>query len=51
MKAIKKQWQWDFGEFQKQLAEKLKDVPMELEVSIRSIAKSVADDNKPENPE
>jgi two-component sensor histidine kinase len=51
MKAIKKQWQWDFAEFQKQLTEKLKDMPMELDLSIRSIAKSIADDNKPENAE
>jgi len=27
MKAIKKQWQQDFEEFQTQLEEKLKDVP------------------------
>ena len=51
MKADKKQWQRAFAEFQKQLEEKLKEVPKETRHSIRSLAKSVADDDKPENPE
>jgi hypothetical protein len=51
MKANKKQWQWAFAEIQTQLEEKLKEVPQETRHSIRSLAKSVADHDKPENPE
>jgi len=51
MKANKKQWQRAFAEFQKQLEEKLKEVPKETRRSIRSLAKFVVDDDKPENPE
>jgi len=48
---IKKQWHWGFAEFQNKIKEKLMDVPKETRHSIRSLAKSVAEDNKPENPE
>ena len=51
MKANKKQWQRAITEFQKQLEEKLKEVPKQTQCSIGSLAKSVADDDKPENPE
>jgi len=51
MKANKKQWQWAFTEFEEQLEGKLKEVPKETRCSIRSLAKSIAEDNKPENPE
>jgi hypothetical protein len=51
MKANKKQWQRAFAKFQKQLEEKLKEVPRETRHSIRSLAESVADDDKPTDPE
>jgi len=51
MKANKKQWQWAFAEFEKQLEEKLKEVSKETWRSIRSLAKSVSGDDKPGNPE
>jgi len=51
MKANKKQWQGAFAEFQKQLEEKLKAVPKETRLSIRSLTKSVPDDDKPRNLE
>jgi hypothetical protein len=51
MKANKKQWQRAFAEFQRQLEEKLKEVPRETRHSIRALAKSVADEDKPKDPE
>jgi len=51
MKANKKQWQRAFAEFQQQHEKKLKKVPRETRCSIRSLAKSVDDDNKPNDPE
>jgi hypothetical protein len=51
MKANTKQWLRAFAEFQKQLEEKLKEVPRETRHSIRSLAESVADDAKPTDPE
>jgi len=51
MKANKKQWQRAFAEFQKQLEEKLKEVPKKTRRSIRTLANSVAEDDKLGNPE
>jgi hypothetical protein len=51
MKANKKQCHWAFAEFQRQVEEKLKEVPGENRLSIRCLAKSVSDDVKSENPE
>jgi hypothetical protein len=51
MKANKRQWERAFAEFQIQLEEKLKEVPRETQRSIRCLAKSVADDEEPKDPE
>jgi hypothetical protein len=51
IKASEKQCQWAFAEIQKQMEDKLKEVAKETEHAIISLAKSVTEDNKPENLE
>jgi hypothetical protein len=51
MNDNQKQWQRVFAEFHTQLEGKLQELPMETWHSIRYLAKSVADHNKPNKPE
>jgi len=51
IKANIKLCQWACAGFQKKLEEKIMEVPKETQSSIRSLAQSVADDDKAENPE